>query len=120
MDLTFDVWIMKEYGVVESWTKLLSHYDDETWMPNPIRRVFPLVYRRGSRSEVLMNQRGKLIWYNLTDKTARNAEIPGVRLPVDTYACSGSLVGLDGGRSMLDLKQGSNTWIELRQLWKRV
>ncbi|KAJ8422208.1 hypothetical protein Cgig2_014273 [Carnegiea gigantea] len=96
MDLTFDVWIMKEYGVVESWTKLLSHYDDQTWMPNPIRRIFPLAYRRGSRSEVLMNQRGKLIWYNVTDKTARNAEIPGVRLPVDTYVCSGSLVGLDG------------------------
>ncbi|KAL2898846.1 F-box protein CPR1, partial [Bienertia sinuspersici] len=45
----FDVWIMKEYGVNESWMKLFSMS-----ISNVPGKIYPIAFRKGSNDEVLL------------------------------------------------------------------
>lgn len=89
-----DIWIMKEYGVKESWTKLLSIAPPDI---EPYSILFPLAYsKRGD--EVLLNCNDeRLVWYDLRRKTTREVEVSG--LPFRFYAEEfvGSLIPLDNG-----------------------
>ncbi|XP_059629554.1 F-box protein CPR1-like [Cornus florida] len=71
-----DIWVMKEYGVKESWTKLFS-----IAQPTTIEKfdwVWPLAYSH-SHTKVLMEQDNKrLLWYDLEKKTVEYIEIHGV------------------------------------------
>ncbi|XP_059629553.1 F-box protein CPR1-like [Cornus florida] len=68
-----DIWVMKEYGVKESWTKLFS-----VAQPTTIEKfdwVWPLAYSH-SHKKVLMEQDNKrLLWYDLEKKTVEYIEI---------------------------------------------
>lgn len=76
-----DVWVMKEYRVKESWTKLFTIAPPTV---EPYLSVVPLVYS-GDGSEVLLNHDNKrLIWYDLKRGTVRNA--PVQNLPPNFYA----------------------------------
>ncbi|KAA8537324.1 hypothetical protein F0562_026989 [Nyssa sinensis] len=84
----FDVWIMKDYGVKESWTKLLS-------FGAPIIRnvsaVYPLAYSK-SGGEILMHGDGRLFWYDQTTKRFREARVRGLPNSYYSEVCVGSLV----------------------------
>jgi F-box interacting protein len=65
-----DVWVMKEYGVKESWTKLFSVMQPETI--RSFDYVRPVAYSK-SGGEVLLEQfrkddKNKLVWYDLKNK----------------------------------------------------
>ncbi|XP_074321744.1 F-box protein CPR1-like [Silene latifolia] len=100
----FDVWVMKEYGVQESWIKLLSINigNDPSGEVVPIAKLFnesmvinagtrwkieipggviPVACRRPGSSEVLLRNRirsNKLFWYNWVDNAIIKPKIPSV------------------------------------------
>ncbi|XP_074274107.1 F-box protein CPR1-like [Silene latifolia] len=98
----YGIWVMKEYGVKDSWFKLMNIAYDEIWdWPN----ITPIAFRKGSQDEVLCslyrNSKLEYIWYNVREKKATTATLNGV-LPKATnrYICKGSLVDFPGGRNM--------------------
>ncbi|KAK9733700.1 hypothetical protein RND81_04G085600 [Saponaria officinalis] len=95
VDLLFDVWVMKEYGVQESWIKLLSVNigNDPSGELVPIAKLFnestnetpggvvPGACCGPGSSEVLHRNRirsNKLFWYNWVDNAVIKPEIPVV------------------------------------------
>ncbi|KAK3032718.1 hypothetical protein RJ639_035162 [Escallonia herrerae] len=90
MDMRTDIWVMKDYGVMESWTKLISVVD-------PCIDITPLVYSKG-RNEVLLNyEDNRLVWHDLVRKTVRNVEVRGLPSPFSAEVCVESLVSLPSG-----------------------
>ncbi|KAL3519335.1 hypothetical protein ACH5RR_017484 [Cinchona calisaya] len=89
-----DIWIMKEYGVKKSWSKLLSiaALDGE-----PYSIVSPLAYsKRGD--EVLLNcDDEKLVWYDLRRKTTREVNVRGLPFRLYAEVFIGSLIPLENG-----------------------
>ncbi|OMP07158.1 hypothetical protein COLO4_07578 [Corchorus olitorius] len=91
-----DIWVMKEYGVKDSWTKLLSVVDPQGSFSYDFIKMKPLVYSR-SKDRVLVNQDGeKFIWYDLTAKGAEDVKIQGLSKTFEAEMFVGSLVKLDG------------------------
>ncbi|XP_074274103.1 F-box protein CPR1-like [Silene latifolia] len=92
------IWVMKEYGVKDSWFQLMNEIWD--W-PN----ITPIAFRKGSQDEVLCsryrNSKLEYIWYNVREKKATMATLNAV-LPNMTYGyiCKGSLVDFPFGRNM--------------------
>jgi F-box interacting protein len=87
-----EVWIMKEYGVKESWTRLLSIAPPRV---EPYTNLCPVAISKNG-DEVLLNlNEEKLVWYDLRRKTTREVTIRG--LPFRFYAnvCVGSLISPD-------------------------
>lgn len=93
-----EIWLMKEYGVKDSWIKLLCFNPP---IPEPCINLCPLAYsKRGD--EVLLNYDGMcLIWYNLKEKIITIACVSGlsasfgttaVEPPFHAEVCVGSLV----------------------------
>lgn len=63
-----EFWVMKEYGVVESWIKLFSLSPDVVEKPiYPSDAVIPLAYSK-SDAKVLVNMYAKLFWYDTVKK----------------------------------------------------
>ncbi|XP_047965652.1 F-box protein CPR1-like [Salvia hispanica] len=66
-----EIWLMKEYGVKQSWMKLLQ------LDPPPRGDLRPLAYSKSCR-EVLLNDDGMcLSWFDLKKKTAAIARVSG-------------------------------------------
>ncbi|XP_074283742.1 F-box/kelch-repeat protein At3g06240-like [Silene latifolia] len=91
----YDVWVMKEYGIKESWVKLFGFSDP---------RCTPLAFDGGSNSKVLCKAGEswgyRLKWYNVREKQYNNAEIHDIHGVEHLYqACvvNGSLVTIPGG-----------------------
>ncbi|KAK9733594.1 hypothetical protein RND81_04G077300 [Saponaria officinalis] len=92
-----DVWIMKEYGVKESWVKLLSVSDARIARS---LRLSPVVYSNNWKKVLV--RRGctsgnRLCWYDLDDESVEIAEFRGVGDCLSTNVCVGSLVRVPGG-----------------------
>lgn len=109
--VVFDVWIMKEYGVKDSWVKLLSiSYPTMPFSP----LVMPVAYRECSRTSEILVREGyrdlnTLLSYNVRDQTSKMAEIQGLPPFSEAYSFSESLVAIAGGRTIFELEQmGSN------------
>ncbi|KAH7837119.1 hypothetical protein Vadar_009875 [Vaccinium darrowii] len=88
-----DIWVMKDYRVNESWSKLFS-VAPPPQAPEPFKFLVPLAYSK-SGFEVLLIQGGtKLFWYDInrkrikTTKTCANG---------GSVVCMESLVPLSGG-----------------------
>ena len=104
---TYDLWVMKEYGVKESWVKLMS-------LPSPngveehykFRHIMyrPFAYRKGSRHEVLCRRvTGEYFWYNVKYKEVIEAEFKIPRFnhqSFSTYLCKGSLLNFPGSQQL--------------------
>ncbi|KAK6133250.1 hypothetical protein DH2020_033011 [Rehmannia glutinosa] len=87
------IWVMKDYGVKESWIKLL------TISPPAIERndfVKPLVYSRDGDKVLLNCDDKRLVWYDLRKKTVDNVDVDGIPFVFYAEACVESLVELDG------------------------
>ncbi|KAL0443030.1 UNVERIFIED_CONTAM: F-box protein CPR1 [Sesamum latifolium] len=99
-----EIWVMKEYGVKESWTKLLCFAPP---LPEPYMNLTPLAYlNKGDEVEVLLNYDGRcLLAYSLRKRAVRIVDVPGLVpqfsdvafFSTSFYAevCVGSLVSLD-------------------------
>ncbi|KAK3018504.1 hypothetical protein RJ639_003589 [Escallonia herrerae] len=92
-DFRTDVWVMKDYGVRESWSKVASVAPPAV---EPYACVTPLVYSKCGREIMLNYDDKKLIWYDLERKTVRDAPVRGLHhlCPGEVYV--ESLVSLDG------------------------
>ncbi|KAK3036761.1 hypothetical protein RJ639_029726 [Escallonia herrerae] len=98
-----DIWVMKVYGVKESWTKLFS-----VAQPRDIdsfEYVRPLAYSK-SGEKVLMEKDSKsLIWFDLENMTIEEVCIRGMPKNVEATIYLGSLVQLSGGGGSEGKKQ---------------
>ncbi|XP_062088510.1 F-box protein CPR1-like [Humulus lupulus] len=92
-----DIWAMKEYGVKESWTKLVSVFPSS--VTGPFDYATPLVYFKNAR-QLLLDQGGeKFMLYDLKKNTAKSViKISDITKCFDTFVCVRSLVGLGGGK----------------------
>ncbi|KAL2898843.1 F-box protein CPR1 [Bienertia sinuspersici] len=100
-----NVWVMKEYGVKESWVKLLGVSDLPCTMA---LHTYPISYHN---DEILVTCGGEdgifftLMWYNIKVKRCRRAEIHTIHEVNNTsitnaYICHGSLVTIPGGKQI--------------------
>ncbi|KAK3036935.1 hypothetical protein RJ639_030900 [Escallonia herrerae] len=88
-----DMWVMKEYGVKESWVKLVTLAPP---MVEDYATLAPIAYSTDGK-EVLLNHKGiTLIWYHLETKTVRKDSVRGLSRFYCAGTCVGSLVLLDG------------------------
>ncbi|XP_059670779.1 F-box protein CPR1-like [Cornus florida] len=88
-----DLWVMKEYGVKESWTRLFS-----VSMPkisfSPFDIVRPLAFSRSGGEVILLQGGERFVWYDLKMKTITK-EIKVYQAEIDgLFVCFGSLVPL--------------------------
>ncbi|EXB41582.1 F-box protein [Morus notabilis] len=89
-----DMWMMKEYGVRESWTKFCTVVPSDGI--GSFSYVFPIAYLR-SGNQVLMNKNDmKFVVYDLESGKAWNKNISGAPRDMETELCVESLVRLDG------------------------
>ncbi|XP_074283758.1 F-box protein CPR1-like [Silene latifolia] len=92
----YSLWVMKEYGVVESWVKLFKFSDKVS---------VPLAYGRGSNSYAwvceLRKREGRLVWRSINrDKPSIGNEIHdahGVGPLFEACVAKGSLVAISVG-----------------------
>ncbi|KAH9615985.1 hypothetical protein KSS87_009778 [Heliosperma pusillum] len=100
-DSCFDVWVMIEYGVQDSWFKLFS-----IPISSNLREGVIPVASRSSSVEILIRQRhsSNFYWYDRADGRMSEAKFDG--LPntshLKTYMCSKSMVDIPGGRIFED------------------
>ncbi|XP_065861956.1 F-box protein CPR1-like [Euphorbia lathyris] len=102
----FEIWVMKEYGVKESWTKLISV------TPNLLSFNFKgmttLPFSKNG-DELLMGIQGRnLVWYNLKEKTLKLMEVHDVGTPFGGQVFHGSLVPLNASLQAKTNKAGSS------------
>ncbi|KAL9242638.1 hypothetical protein vseg_016621 [Gypsophila vaccaria] len=100
-DLSYEVWVMKEYGVEESWTKLLSVPISDELKGG----VVPVACRVGeSRTQVLIKQRhvSRLFLYNKVDGVVSKVNVR-YRSGLQPYVFKGSLVSLPGAKFLGDV-----------------
>ncbi|KAI8000265.1 F-box protein CPR1 [Camellia lanceoleosa] len=103
VQVRIDMWVMNNYGVKESWTKLFS-----IAQPQVIRSfefVTPLAYSKSGREVLLVQDNKKLIWYDLEHKKVKNIKIHGLPEYFETEMCVESLVPLKGGGETNGKKQ---------------
>jgi F-box interacting protein len=110
-----DVWVMKDYGVKESWTKLFTAMEpfsilDPFWISS-FQDERPVAYSK-SGGEVLLEQfrmedkNQRLVWYDLkNNKKVKNVKIQGAPDKFHADICCGSLVPLGGNREGNTKKQ---------------
>ncbi|MFQ6625320.1 hypothetical protein Gotur_005377, partial [Gossypium turneri] len=100
-DVVVDVWIMKEYGVKESWVKLMSSTQPDLLLGSPFevplafskngnKVLFHNKYSRGNR-----DRRDSLVWYDLGSKRIEEVGIRGVPIVYDVDLYVESLVPLN-------------------------
>ncbi|XP_057486624.1 F-box/kelch-repeat protein At3g23880-like [Actinidia eriantha] len=78
-----DVWVMKEYGVRESWTKLFVI----SYLPEPSNDGFSRPLCISKNGEILLQYGSQLVLYNPKDGTSKILDIQNIYdfLEADTY-----------------------------------
>ncbi|XP_074271024.1 F-box protein CPR1-like [Silene latifolia] len=106
----YDMWVMKEYGVQESWVMLWSIPDSSCFDG----KVITLVACCRSSEMVLLQERytSKLFWYNKVDGGISKAKVDGApnSWNLQAYMCSRSLVHLPGGQLFEHSKAVRKSW----------
>ncbi|GMJ01510.1 CONSTITUTIVE EXPRESSER OF PR GENES 1, CONSTITUTIVE EXPRESSER OF PR GENES 30 [Hibiscus trionum] len=102
VDVAVDIWIMKEYGVKESWTKIISVKTFKCFQAAPY--VLPLLFSKNG-DKVLLHVGGMLFFYDLRSKKADKVNIDDVPfLCHDVGTTVESLVPLNGNGAMFNNK----------------
>ncbi|XP_021719571.1 F-box protein CPR30-like isoform X1 [Chenopodium quinoa] len=71
-----EVWVLKEYGVVESWSKLFTVSQPDSI--GPFEYVRPIAYSKDGSKVLLEQDLQKLIWYDVESQSAADVKIPGM------------------------------------------
>ncbi|KAF8030251.1 hypothetical protein BT93_E2639 [Corymbia citriodora subsp. variegata] len=106
-----DVWIMKEYGLKESWNKLFSIPHSE--VARPLGFVRPLAYSPNGRQVLVRQDSKNLVWYDLDRKDIRRVDVDGMPSSFEAEICLRSLVSVDdyGGitkKKLQELEEEAN------------
>ncbi|XP_021763629.1 F-box protein CPR30-like [Chenopodium quinoa] len=106
-DTNYEVWVMKEYKVKESWSKITSVWNQELW---PKERKFindsisPLKYSDKLRDDQILfwnEYNSTFIYYNIESKLPNIVEINGVvSTESKAYFCHETLVTIPGGKQL--------------------
>lgn len=96
LSIKVDMWVMKDYGVKNSWTKLISVKQPSDLMSFIF--LMPVVYSK-SREKVLLAQDGGVVmwWYDLKRKTFEKVQVSDKLDFYNRKVCVESLVKLNGG-----------------------
>ncbi|XP_058753567.1 F-box protein CPR1-like [Vicia villosa] len=86
----FDVWVMREYGLGESWCKLFSV--EQPRDVKLIKSLKPLGYSKNGDKVLFEQDSKKLCWYNLASKDLSWVRISGMPNNIEGTVCMGSLV----------------------------
>lgn len=86
-----DTWIMEEYGVQESWTKLVP-------ATGPLNDQQPVIYSKCG-TYILLDKYGAFFSYNLLMQEYHNIFVSGLPIYYNSDVCVQSLVHLNGGAS---------------------
>ncbi|XP_030553000.1 F-box protein CPR1-like isoform X1 [Rhodamnia argentea] len=88
-----DVWIMKDYGLKESWAKLFSIPQSEVARPLGFAR--PLAYSQNGRQVLVRQDSKNLVWYHLETKCIKKVNISGMPSSFEAEICLRTLVSVD-------------------------
>ncbi|KAK9690602.1 hypothetical protein RND81_09G140100 [Saponaria officinalis] len=89
-----DVWVMKEYGVQESWAKLFNILD---WCVIEPLNIVPIAYSNEG-NEILLRKDmfSEVYWYDVSEKRVRNVEFRCLPKYRQVSVCIRSLISLCG------------------------
>ncbi|XP_024017828.1 F-box protein CPR1 [Morus notabilis] len=87
----FDVWAMREYGVKESWTKLLK-------LGHSVLGVRPLTYSKNGGDILFEEGYRKLFWYDLNSQRVKDVKIRGAPEVFEAFVCVCSLAPVTARR----------------------
>ncbi|PQM39777.1 F-box protein CPR30-like [Prunus yedoensis var. nudiflora] len=92
-DAGVDVWTLKEYGVKESWSKLLT-----LTQARRIKSVRPLVYSKNGREVLLEQDHENLVWFDLKSQRVKSVKVRGLPDLFEAVVCMESLVSVHPSR----------------------
>ncbi|XP_062088199.1 F-box protein CPR1-like [Humulus lupulus] len=88
-----DFWVMKEYGVKESWTKLLTVVPSN--VTGSFKSLMPLAYFKSSHQILFDQDDEKFMLYDLEKKEAKS--VKNYPRSFQKIACVRGLIGVGGG-----------------------
>ncbi|KAD6795509.1 hypothetical protein R6Q59_020597 [Mikania micrantha] len=103
--MNVDIWIMKSYGVKDSWSKLISTTDVKIIKELDFLR--PIVYSKSGHEVLLEKNFERLYWYDLVNKTSKRLKAAGMPRLFVTEMFTGSLVQVNIGTAS-QRKKGKN------------
>ncbi|GMI74249.1 CONSTITUTIVE EXPRESSER OF PR GENES 1, CONSTITUTIVE EXPRESSER OF PR GENES 30 [Hibiscus trionum] len=101
-----DIWLMKEYGMKESWTKLVSVQQLKSGLP-----VLPVALSK-TGDKLLLNIGSKFAWYDLISKMAENIRIGDVPHCSSAELLVQSLVPLNDNGEVRDRDMSGIIWYD--------
>ncbi|XVF87849.1 hypothetical protein PTKIN_Ptkin18bG0154100 [Pterospermum kingtungense] len=102
-----DLWMMKDYGVKDSWSKLFSVASEE--VTGSLRFVKPLAFSRSGNQVLMEHDYVNLFWHDLNKKEkADRVRVPGMPLSYETEICLQSLVSLNVNRKQHNEEDGTD------------
>ncbi|XP_057963868.1 F-box protein CPR1 [Malania oleifera] len=90
-----DVWVMKEYGVRDSWTNLFKI--TQTDVRGFSGFVMPLAYGKSCDMVLMEVDDGKLVWFDRKRRKSKKVRIEGAPGTFSAEVYVGSLIPLPGG-----------------------
>ncbi|KAK1367178.1 hypothetical protein POM88_042739 [Heracleum sosnowskyi] len=93
LSVRMNVWVMKDYGVGNSWCKLFSV--EQRKVMGSFVTITPLAYSKSRKDVLLEVDNKKVLWYNPIRKKARTAKIANLPSIFDLEVYTESLVPLD-------------------------
>jgi len=70
-----DIWVMKEYGVKKSWTKLFTLSIGQLVHGNFYIGIVAITYLKSDNKVLVYNANEEVYWHDLDKKTDENVEI---------------------------------------------
>ncbi|KAI3803929.1 hypothetical protein L1987_32095 [Smallanthus sonchifolius] len=98
-----DVWVMRSYGVKDSWSKLISTADVKIIKDLDFLR--PIVYSKSGREVLLEKNFERLYWYHLENKTSERFKVAGIPRLFVTEMFTGSLVQVKIGSASRNVEK---------------
>ena len=101
-----DVWLMKEYGVESSWTKVYKTDLRANKIYSNLNSEFvkPLKFSRDGKKVLLENSKN-LFWYDLEKNRSKRLKVRNLPVLFRPLTSTGSLLLFDDGDSVIDPKQ---------------
>lgn len=90
-----DVWVMKDYGVKESWSRMFSVPYDLL----PVERVVPVAYSKSGGKVLVLRNNEKFLWYDIEQQVREDIDTLGLPEYFGAKMCMESLVPVNGGET---------------------
>ena len=97
-DVDVEVWVMREYGVHESWTKLIQLGQSQEL--RSLKLVRPLTYSKSGGDILFEIDHKKLFLYNLKSQRVKDVKFCGMPDKFEALVCLSSLVSVNASREL--------------------